>query len=146
MDSSAPDPQNRTKTAVNDLLTCIATGDIPGLLRLFAEEAVWEVPGDTENLPWLGKRSRDQIPGFFSAMAELTTREAFDINRTIIDGEDAVLIGHARLIFKPTGARIDTPFAIHIAVAEHGITSFYMFEDSWSAALAAQPAAAQTRP
>ena len=146
MDPSAPDPHTRTETAVNALLTCMATGDIPGLLALFAEEAVWEVPGDNENLPWVGKRSRDQIPGFFSAMAELTTREVFDIDRTVVNGEDAVLIGHARLIFNPTGALIKTPFAIHLIVTDHGITSFYMFEDSWSAALAAQPAAAQTQP
>jgi len=136
MHDSATDPDTRTETAVEDLLRCVAAGDIPELVALFAPDAVWEVPGDAEHLPWLGRRTREEIPGFFSAMAELT----------IHTGEDAVLIGHARVIYTPTGAPIDTPFAIHLTVAEDGIKSFYMFEDSWSAALAARPATSATRP
>jgi len=99
------------------------------------------VPGDAANVPWLGRRTPDLIPGFFSSMAELTVREAFDIERTLVDGSDAVLIGHARLSFIPASTTIETPFAIHITVAGDGkINSFYMFEDSWSVALAARPA------
>ncbi len=146
MHDSATDPDTRTEAAVGDLLRCIGAGDIPELVTLFAPDAVWEVPGDAEHLPWLGRRTREEIPGFFSAMAELTIRERFDVERTILTGEDAVLIGHARVIYTPTGAPIDTPFAIHLTVAEDGIKSFYMFEDSWSAALAARPAISATRP
>jgi ketosteroid isomerase-like protein len=105
-----------------------------------AENATWEVPGDTANVPWLGKRVGAEIADFFAAMAESSTREAFDVEHGVFDGPNAVLIGRARVIFTSNGNTIDTPFALHFVVGEDDrITSVYMFEDSWSVALAVRP-------
>lgn len=131
---------DQTRATITAFLQRLGTGDVPGLVELFADDASWEVPGDAANVPWLGRRTRDLIPGFFSSLAELTVREAFHIDRTVFDGSDAVLIGHARLSFTPASTTIDTAFAIHITVADDGkISSFYMFEDTWSVALAVRP-------
>ena len=138
---------DRTRATLAAFLGHMGAGDVSGLVELFAGDASWEVPGDAANVPWLGRRTPDLIPGFFSAMAELTVREAFDIEHTLVDGSDAVLIGHARLRFIPAGTTIDTPFAIHITVADDGnINSFSMFEDSWSVALAARPELSEVPP
>lgn len=129
-----------TRATLDTFLKRMGGGDVAGVVELFADDASWDVPGDVANVPWLGKRERQQIHGFFATMAEHTVREAFDIHHTVVDGDNAVIVGRARLAFTPAGTTIDTPFAIHIVVdPDSRIMRFAMFEDSWSVALAARP-------
>jgi hypothetical protein len=88
----------------------------------------------------VGRRTVDGIPAFFRTLSELTDRELFDVERIVVDGTTAVLIGRARLAVRATGKVIDTPFAIDIIVRPDGLISrFYMFEDSWGVAWAVRP-------
>jgi ketosteroid isomerase-like protein len=147
MDSTSPTTGN-TRNVVNRLLDAIATGDLDGLLALLAPDIHWEVPGDTANVPWLGvRRTADEVIGFFSAMEELTERQRFDIDHLLVDGDAAVIIGHARVLYRPTGRPMDTPFAVHVVVDAAGrVSRFFMFEDSWTVAGAAQPAVENLTP
>src|SRR5271170_2856348 len=123
----------KTRSVVNEFLKRIAEGDIPGVVALFAGDAVLEIPGDPNIVPWVGRRTVDSIPGFFQTMGEHTDRELFDVERIIVDGPNAVLIGRARVVVRATGKVIDTPFAVDIIVDPEGrISRYYMFEDSWS--------------
>ncbi|MGW7754548.1 nuclear transport factor 2 family protein [Streptomyces violaceusniger] len=128
---------DQTRDVVNELLKRMGEGDIPAVVALFAEGAHWEVPGDPEIVPWVGSRGVAGIPDFFETMARLTVRELFEIERVLVDGPNAVLIGRARVVVRSTGKVIDTPFAVDIVVdAEGRISRFYMFEDSLSVARA----------
>ena len=127
----------KTRSVVNELLARLGAGDIAGFAELFADDAHWEIPGDPEIAPWVGRRKRSEIPGFFRAIGEHTDRELFDIERIIVDGPNAVLIGRARVLCRVTGRTIDTPFAIDIVVNSEGrISRYYMFEDSLGVARA----------
>jgi ketosteroid isomerase-like protein len=120
---------------VEELLKRIAAGDIAGAVELFAPDAVWEIPGDPAIVPWVGRRRVEHIPEFFLTIGAHTNRELFDIERIIIDGPNAVLIGRARVVVRSTDKVIDTPFAIDIVVDPEGrISRYYMFEDSWNVA------------
>ncbi|MFF2808148.1 nuclear transport factor 2 family protein [Streptomyces sp. NPDC058000] len=131
---------DQTRDVVNELLKRMGEGDIPAVVALFAADAHWEIPGDPEIVPWAGRRTVAGIPDFFQAMNRLTVRELFDVERVIIDGPNAVLIGRARVAVRSTGKVIDTPFAVDVVVnAEGRISRFYMFEDSWGVALAMRP-------
>jgi hypothetical protein len=131
---------DRTRTVVNDLLARLGAGDVIGVAELFAQDAHWEIPGDPEVAPWVGRRKVGEIPEFFRTIAEHTDRELFDIERIIVDGPQAVLIGRARVVVRATGRAIDTPFAIDIVVDDEGfISRYYMFEDSLAVFRAAQP-------
>lgn len=131
---------DQTRDVVNELLKRMGEGDIPAVVELFAEDAHWEIPGDPEIVPWVGRRQVDAIPEFFRTMGGLTDRELFEIERVIVDGSNAVLIGRARVVVRSTGKVIDTPFAVDIVVnAEGRISRYYMFEDSWGVALAMRP-------
>ncbi|GAA0354489.1 nuclear transport factor 2 family protein [Streptomyces blastmyceticus] len=131
---------DQTRDVVNELLKRMGEGDIPAVVELFADDAHWEIPGDPEIVPWVGRRQVDAIPEFFRTMGGLTDRELFEIERVIVDGSNAVLIGRARVVVRSTGKVIDTPFAVDIVVnAEGRISRYYMFEDSWGVALALRP-------
>ncbi|GAB2735147.1 nuclear transport factor 2 family protein [Kitasatospora kifunensis] len=131
---------DQTRDVVNELLKRMGGGDIPGVVALFAADAHWEIPGDPQIVPWVGRRTVAEIPDFFQTMNRLTVRELFEIERVIVEGPNAVLIGRARVAVRSTDKVIDTPFAVDIVVnAEGRITRFYMFEDSWGVALAMRP-------
>jgi hypothetical protein len=107
---------------------------------MLAHDVEWDVPGDTEHVPWLGRRTVEQVPGFFEAMAEHTIRKRFDVERIVVDGPAAVIIGYAGVRLQATNEPIGSRFAIELIVNADGkITRFYMFEDSWKAASAVRP-------
>jgi ketosteroid isomerase-like protein len=129
-----------TRSVVDAFLERLGAGDIAGVAELFAEDARWEVPGDPEIAPWVGPRKAAEMPGFFRTMGELTDRELFDVERIVIEGPYAVLIGRARVVVRATGRTIDTPFAVDIVVDADGrIGRFFMFEDSLGVARAMRP-------
>ncbi|AKA06637.1 nuclear transport factor 2 family protein [Streptomyces noursei] len=131
---------NQTRDVVNELLKRIGEGDVPAVVELFADDAHWEIPGDPGIVPWVGRRTVAGIPDFFRTMNRLTIRELFEIERVVVDGPNAVLIGRARVVVRSTGKVIDTPFAVDIVVNPEGrISRYYMFEDSWGVARAVRP-------
>ncbi|MFJ6573431.1 nuclear transport factor 2 family protein [Streptomyces sp. NPDC091292] len=122
---------DKTRSVVNELLSRLGAGDIGGFAAMFADDAHWEIPGDPDTAPWVGRRKVDEIPTFFETIGAHTDREVFDIERILVDGPHAVLIGRARVVSRSTGRTIDTPFAIDIVVNDEGrISRYYMFEDS----------------
>ncbi|MER6046597.1 hypothetical protein ABT168_03845 [Streptomyces sp. NPDC001793] len=56
--------------------------------------------------------------------------------RTVVEGADAVVIGHMRQIVKATGKVFDSPFAFHLKVEGGKITRYITFEDSLALARA----------
>ncbi|MGW8327470.1 nuclear transport factor 2 family protein [Streptomyces sp. NPDC055897] len=124
-----------TRSVVDELLKRVGAGDIEGVVELFARDAVWEIPGDPAIAPWAGHRSVKNIAEFFETISAHTDRERFDVERVVVNGPNAVLIGRARVVVRSTGKVIDTPFAIDIVVNPEGrISRYYMFEDSWRVA------------
>jgi hypothetical protein len=130
----------QTRSVVNEFLARLGAGDVPGVVALFAEDADWEVPGDPEIAPWLGRRTASEIPDFFRTIGEHTEHQVFAIERTVVDGSQAVLIGRAGSVVRATGRAVDMPVAIDIVVNDEGrISRLYLFEDSLSVDRAARP-------
>jgi len=70
------------------------------------------------------------VEEFFAHMGNHVDRKAFDIDRIVVDGQDAVVLGRAIVTVRATGKLMDTLFAVHIVVEEDGrISRFVMFED-----------------
>ncbi|MEU9337077.1 nuclear transport factor 2 family protein [Streptomyces sp. NPDC048290] len=131
---------DQTRDVVTRFLKHLGEGDIPAVAGLFADDAHWEIPGDPEIVPWVGRRTAADIPDFFETMGRLTVRELFEIDRVLVDGSNAVLIGRARVVVRATDKVIDTPFALDIVVDAKGrISRYYMFEHSLTVAQAMRP-------
>ena len=126
----------RTRATVERFYELLGAGDTGAAVGLLAEDFHWEIPGDVDTVPWLGLRTTTQaVEEFFVHMGSHVDREAFDIDRILVDGAHAVVLGRAAVIVRSTGKPIDTQFAIHIVVDPEGrISRFVMFEDSWNVA------------
>jgi len=123
----------QTRATVDKFYERIGAGDISGVIDLLSDDFSWEIPGDSETVPWVGKRTTPAaVEEFFAHMGNHVDRKAFDIDRIVVDGQDAVVLGRAIVTVRATGKLMDTLFAVHIVVEEDGrISRFVMFEDSW---------------
>jgi len=131
----------QTRATVDKFYARIGAGDISGVIDLLSDDFSWEIPGDSETVPWAGKRTTPTaVEEFFAHMGNHVDRKAFDIDRIVVDGQDAVVLGRAIVTVRATGKLMDTLFAVHIVVEEDGrISRFVMFEDSWHVSESMRP-------
>ena len=131
----------QTRATVDKFYERIGAGDISGVIDLLSDDFSWEIPGDSETVPWVGKRTTPAaVEEFFAHMGNHVDRKAFDIDRIVVDGQDAVVLGRAIVTVRATGKLMDTLFAVHIVVEEDGrISRFVMFEDSWHVSESMRP-------
>jgi uncharacterized protein len=99
-----------TAEVVQLFLERLGKGDVDGITELFADDIDWRAPGTV--LPWAGRRShRSEVPEFFrvleSACVPAETR--VDVEKILVDGEDAVVFGTYHRRFAKNGRNFDTP-------------------------------------
>jgi len=131
----------QTRATVDKFYERIGAGDIGGVIDLLSDDFSWEIPGDSATVPWLGKRTTPSaVEAFFAQIGSHVDRKAFDIDRIVVDGQDAVVLGRAVVVVRATGKLMDTLFAVHLVVGEDGrISRFVMFEDSWHVSESMRP-------
>ena len=112
--------------------------DVDDLAALFADEVEWEIPGDTETVPWIGKRTtRAEVRAFYAEdVPKYLTPDRFDVDGMFVDGTRAVRTGDLRSQVQATGRWIETRFVQEFTVAGGKITRYVMHEDSWLVAQA----------
>ncbi|WP_431043124.1 nuclear transport factor 2 family protein [Streptomyces sp. P1-3] len=125
-----------TRAVVEQFYRHVAAREIDALSELIAEEIDWDIYG-AEVVPWAGpRRTRAEAVEFFATLPDHLEPEEFAVNRIVVDGSDAVVIGHLRQIVKATGKVFDSPFAFHLRVEEGKIVRYITFEDSLALARA----------
>ncbi|WP_405791542.1 nuclear transport factor 2 family protein [Streptomyces sp. NBC_01506] len=126
-----------TRTTLDAFLDRFGSGDIPGVLALFAGTVDFRVDG-SPNVPWTGTRSRpDQIAAFFALLPTvLTPPESFTVHTRVVDGHDAVLTAHGVFGVLATGKKFTNRYALHLRVEDGLITRYHMYEDSHAIARA----------
>ncbi|GAA0820966.1 nuclear transport factor 2 family protein [Streptosporangium amethystogenes subsp. fukuiense] len=126
-----------TREIVDAFFTRFGSGDLPGLLDLFADRVDFSVPG-APNVPWTGTRStRDEIAEFFTLLGtELTPADEFTVNATVLDGDHAVVTGRSRFGVLSTGKAFTNDFALHFTVTDARISGYHMHEDSHAISVA----------
>jgi uncharacterized protein len=123
-----------TTDVIDEFFRRFGSGDRTGALALFADDVDFDVPG-ADFVPWTGTRSTTaQIDAFLvSAVAEVETQE-FVIERTVADGEHAVVLGHFTHRVRRTDKAFTCGFALHIMVTDGLIRTYHMFENSYAIA------------
>lgn len=133
-----------TRDVVEELLNRIGAGDPDHIADLYAEQADWKLdwPEAEHNrpaTPWIRHRStRADAATHFAALAahHVPEEAATVIERILIDGDDAVVLGEIRQTARSTGRPYRSRFALHLTV-EHGlITRHHVYEDSLAVAQA----------
>ncbi|WP_327393220.1 nuclear transport factor 2 family protein [Streptomyces sp. NBC_01186] len=119
-----------TRATVDEFYRRLGSGELEGVLDLFAEQVDWNIYG-ADTVPWAGRRStRAEVAEFLTTLPGHLEREEFEVTRLLVDGDDAVALGHMRQKVKRTGKPFASPFAFHFTVQEGRITRYHTYEDS----------------
>jgi uncharacterized protein len=138
---SASSVAEATRAVVQDFLAARLAGDTERLVNLFADKVDWQL-ADNPAVPWIRPRS---TPAECAAQFdELMAHTVPDLARAsvdtfLVDGADAVLMGHVSGTVRATGKSFEGPFALHLTVEEGRITRHRLYENSLSIAEACTP-------
>lgn len=106
----------------------------------FAEDVDWFIPGNTDVVPWIGrKQGRAGVAEFYRQLGDLVVAERFEIRAVLSEGPRCVVLGDLITLVNASGRRIKSEFAFDIEVRDGLITRYHMFEDTWAVARAFQP-------
>jgi ketosteroid isomerase-like protein len=133
-----------TRTVVEDLLHRIGHAEPEHIAELYAEHADWKLnwPEDEHGrsaTPWIRHRAtRADAADHFRDLAahHVPGRVGTEIERILVDGADAVVLGEIRLTARSTGRPYRARFALHLTVRDGLIVRHHVYEDSFAVARA----------
>ncbi|GHH94567.1 nuclear transport factor 2 family protein [Streptomyces capillispiralis] len=127
--SSTPDA---TRAVVREFLAARVAGDTGRLAELFADEVDWLL-AENPVVPWIRPRSTAaECAAQFTELMEHTVPEdaRARVDTFLVDGRDAVLMGHLSGTVRATGKSFAGPFALHLTVEDGRITRHHLYENS----------------
>ncbi|MGW4434597.1 nuclear transport factor 2 family protein [Streptomyces sp. NPDC004596] len=141
MTTAAP---GATSAVVHELLRRIGGGDPESIAEMYAEQVDWKLDwpeaehGRTAT-PWIRHRStRADAAAHYRELAEhhVPGQAATEIERILVDGRDAVVLGEIRQTARSTGRAYRARFALHLTVDDGLVTRHHVYEDSLTVAQA----------
>lgn len=130
-----------TRAVVQEFLAARLAGDTERLVALFADEVDW-VLAENPAARWIRPRSTAaECAAQFAELMEHTVPDdaRASVDTFLIDGTDAVLMGHLSGTVRATGKAFEGPFALHLTVENGRITRHRLYENSLSIAEACAP-------
>ncbi|MEV5353414.1 nuclear transport factor 2 family protein [Streptomyces sp. NPDC086081] len=130
-----------TRATVQKFLELRLAGDTEGLAALFADEVDWML-AENPVVPWIRPRSTAaECAAQADELARYTVAEdaRASIDTLLVDGADAVLLGHLAGTVRATGKSFSGPFALRLTVEDGRITRHHLYENSVSIAAACTP-------
>ncbi|MFE9680118.1 nuclear transport factor 2 family protein [Streptomyces sp. NPDC006285] len=142
--STSIPPGTDTRTVVEDLLRRIGEGDPGHIAELYAEGADWKLDWPQgehgrAQTPWIRQRStRADAADHYRLLAEFHVPGQADttVERILVDGDDAVVLGEIGQTARPTGRTYRARFALHLTVEDGLVVRHHVYEDSLAVALA----------
>ncbi|WP_369251423.1 nuclear transport factor 2 family protein [Streptomyces sp. R41] len=143
MSVSTDDPST-TRAVAEELLRRMGEGDPEWIAELYAERSDWKLswPQDEHGraaTPWIRHRStRADAAAHYRALAEhhVPGRAATEIERILVDGDEAVVLGEIRQTAAPTGRAYRARFALHLTIENGLVVRHHVYEDSLAVARA----------
>ncbi|MFD4765237.1 nuclear transport factor 2 family protein [Streptomyces niveus] len=134
----------RTRQVVQELLGRIGAGDPDRIAELYADGADWrldwpEAEHGRAGTPWIRHRSsRADAAAHYRELGEHHVPEeaGTEIERILVDGNDAVVTGEIRQTARSTGRAYRSRFALHLTVENGLVTRHHVYEDSLAVAQA----------
>jgi NAD(P)H dehydrogenase (quinone) len=128
----AHDGESGVRETIGEFFGLLGEGDLDRAADLFAEDIDWLVPGD-ERIPWTGGRTRrEEVARYFTDLwsAMVPGEIQMSVDKILVDGPDAVALGHVASTAKATGRRFSTPEAFRFTVEDGKITRMHLYEDT----------------
>ncbi|MGW1407551.1 nuclear transport factor 2 family protein [Streptomyces sp. NPDC002403] len=130
-----------TRTTVRKFLALRLSGDTEGLTALFTDQVDWLL-AENPTAPWIRPRSTAaECAAQFEELMAYTVPEdsRASVDTFLVDGADAVLMGHLSGTVRATGKSFEGPFAMRLTVEEGRIARLHLYENSLSIAEACTP-------
>ena len=133
-----------TRALVAELLRRIGEGDPERIAELYAERSDWkldwpEAEHGRPATPWIRHRStRPDVAAHFRELAQhhVPEQAATEVERILVDGDDAVVLGEIRQTARATGRAYRARFALHLTLEDGLVTRHHVYEDSLAVAQA----------
>ncbi|WP_030840078.1 nuclear transport factor 2 family protein [Streptomyces hygroscopicus] len=133
-----------TRALVEELLRRIGEGDPERIAELYAERSDWkldwpEAEHGRAATPWIRHRStRADVADHFRELARhhVPEQAATEVERILVDGDDAVVLGEIRQTARSTGRAYRARFALHLTLENGLVTRHHVYEDSLAVAQA----------
>jgi uncharacterized protein len=125
-----------TRATVQGFLAARMAGDTERLTELFADHVDWLL-AENPVVPWIRPRSTGaECAAQFTELARYTVAEdaRASVDAFLVDGQDAVLMGHLSGTVRTTGKSFEGPFALRLTVEDGRITRHHLYENSVSIA------------
>ncbi|MEU4066344.1 nuclear transport factor 2 family protein [Streptomyces wedmorensis] len=125
-----------TRAVVQEFLAARLAGDTSRLTAVFADEVDWLL-AENPAAPWIRPRSTAaECAAQFTELMEHTVPEdaRASVDAFLVDGSDAVLMGHVSGTVRATGKSFEGPFALRLTVEDGKITRHHLYENSLSIA------------
>ncbi|MEV1068737.1 nuclear transport factor 2 family protein [Streptomyces sp. NPDC050263] len=145
-DTQSSATRTTTRAAVQELLRRIGEGDPERIAELYAEPGDWKLdwPEDEHGrvrsaTPWIRRRStRADAAAHYRELAEhhVPGEAATEIERILVDGDDAVVLGEIRQTARSTGRAYRARFALHLTIEDGLVVRHHVYEDSLAVAQA----------
>lgn len=120
----------KTANVIRDYFDAFAQNDIERALALLTEDVVWHVDGDP-NVFSIGLLSgKQQVADWMKSFPHQLLPVSLTIKRTLIEAEDAVVIGDFRYLVVTTGHYVGSDMVIHFTLRDGKISRYHIFEDS----------------
>ncbi|MDI3421970.1 nuclear transport factor 2 family protein [Streptomyces luteolus] len=130
-----------TRAVVQEFLRARLASDTGRLIELFADDVDWLL-AENPGVPWIRPRATGAecaVQGV--ELAEYTVAEdsRASVDTFLVDGADAVLLGHLSGTVRATGKTFEGPFALRLTVEDGRITRHHLYENSLSVSQACTP-------
>ena len=135
---------DNTRTVVEELLRRMGIGDPDAIAALYAPAVEWKLNWpDNEHgrpaTPWIRHRAtRADAAEHFRELARHHVLEQVGtvIERILVDGPDAVVLGEIRQTARPTARAYRSRFALHLTIESGLIVRYNVYEDTLAVARA----------
>lgn len=102
------------------------------LADLFADSVDFDLPGNEEKFPWVGKRNtKKEVEDFFKVLYQNIKSEKFEVEFIAINGENAVAVGQLSSVILKYNKVFSTQFVNIFKVRNGKIVKYHFMEDSF---------------
>jgi hypothetical protein len=100
---------------VQGIYAAFGRGDVPAILEKLAPDVEWEYGTTGHGVPWLQpRRGREQVVGFFQALAELLEFKKFAMTAVLEGPAVVVALIEIEAVVKATGRSLAEIDEVHI--------------------------------
>lgn len=122
---------SQTRAIVNTFYQALAVRELETLTSLFAETIDWDIPGNEELAPWLGKRTKQKdVSVFFKLLWQSIEPITAQIDHILVNDDFAIATGHFSSRMNRSGQVFTSMFSAHFTVKDSKIVRYRLQEDS----------------